>query len=159
MLNDKIVKKVLLRAPQERVWSAIADSAQFGQWFGVAFEGPFVAGQLVKGKIVPTQVDAAIARAQQPFEGAPCDVLVQRVEPQSLLSFRWHPGAEPDGSQGAPTTLVVFELEPIEAGTQLTITESGFEQIPLERRAKAFADNEGGWEIQCTLIAKYLHVA
>jgi uncharacterized protein YndB with AHSA1/START domain len=156
MCSDRIEKKVLLKAPQPRVWSAIADSRQFGVWFGVEFEGPFVAGQSVKGKIVPTQVDAAVAAEQKPFIGMRCDIQVERLEPERHFSFRWHPGAEPDVAETAPTTLVEFQLEPSEGGTLLTITESGFDRIPLERRAKAFADNEGGWEIQSTLIAKYL---
>jgi uncharacterized protein YndB with AHSA1/START domain len=159
MSNDRIEKKVLLRAAPDRVWRAIVDSREFGAWFGVAFEGPFVAGQVVKGKIVPTQVDPAVAQEQKAFEGMPCDVRVERIEPQRHLSFRWHPGADPSVGDSAPTTLVAFELEPSEGGTLLTITESGFDQIPLERRAKAFAENEGGWQIQCTLIAKYLGVA
>lgn len=159
MSSDRIVKKVVLKASQDRVWSAIADSQQFGQWFGVRFEGPFVAGQLVKGKITATQVDPEVAKKQAPCEGMACDVHVEQLVPQRQLSFRWHPGTEPVAGSGSPTTLVVFELEPVEGGTQLTITESGFEQIPLEKRAKVFAENEGGWEIQCTLISKYLHVA
>jgi uncharacterized protein YndB with AHSA1/START domain len=85
--------------------------------------------------------------------------MVERVEPPRLLSFRWHPGENPDTSPVAPTTLVAFEIEAAKGGTLLTITESGFDQIPLEQRAKAFADNEGGWEIQCMLIARYLDAA
>ena len=160
MSGDRIVKRVVLRAPRERVWQAISDSRAFGTWFGVAFEGPFVAGSVVKGKIVPTKVDAEVARSQEPYTGMACNLTVERVEPERLFSFRWHPGADPNIDEAtAPTTLVEFELEPVAGGTQLTITESGFERIPLERRAKAFADNEGGWEAQTTLIAKYLDVA
>ncbi len=159
MTNDRIEKKVLLRAAPARVWDAIADSRQFGVWFGARFAGPFVEGQVVKGSMVPTQVDAAVAAQQKAFEGMAFDVQVERVEPPRHLSFRWLPGADPDTSADAPTTLVAFDLEPAEGGTLLTITESGFENIPLEQRAKAFADNEGGWEIQGTLIAKYLDAA
>ena len=159
MPEDRIEKKVLLKAPVHRVWSAIADSRQFGIWFGVRFEGAFLPGTLVKGKIVPTQIDAAVAKEQEPFVGMACDVLVERIEPERHLSFRWHPGADPDVQASAPTTLVAFELAPVEGGTLLTITESGFENIPLERRAKAFTENEGGWEMQGALIAKYLDAA
>lgn len=159
MTNDRIVKTVLLRAVPARVWAAIADSRQFGEWFGVRFEGPFIEGQLVKGRMVPTAVDASVAEKQKPYEGMACDVMVERVEPQRLLAFRWHPGESPDTSDAAPTTLVEFEIEAAEGGTMLTITESGFDQIPLAQRAKAFADNEGGWEIQCMLVARYLDAA
>jgi uncharacterized protein YndB with AHSA1/START domain len=155
-MKDTIQKQTVLRAPRSRVWHAISDAQAFGTWFGMTIEGPFVAGKTVKGKIVPTQVDAAIAKEQEPYTGMACDMMIERVEPQTCFAFRWHPGADPDTSPDAPTTLVTFELEEAEGGTRLTITESGFERIPLERRAKAFADNEGGWEGQLQLIAKYL---
>lgn len=158
MSEHTITKKILLRAPLERVWHAVSDSASFGAWFGARFEGPFVAGQRVRGQIAPTQMDPTIAAMQEPYSGLPCDLLIERLEPPRLLSFRWHPGAE-GGDLDGVTTLVTFELADAEGGTLLTITESGFEHLPPERRAKAFSDNEGGWELQTTLIAKYVHAA
>lgn len=154
MSTDRIEKQILLRAPRERVWSAVADSKQFGRWFGVALDGPFIAGACVTGRIVPTEMDAEVARAQKPYEGMACDFHVERIEPPGLFSFRWRPGADPHAED--PMTLVVFELKDAPGGTLLTITESGFDRIPLARRAKAFADNEGGWEMQTQLIAKFL---
>lgn len=159
--TDKIEKKVVLRAPRERVWKAISDSKQFGTWFGVDFDGPFVAGQRIKGRMTPTKVDADVARMQEPYKGMAFDYTVDRIEPMRLFSFRWHPFAidpKVDYSK-EPTTLVVFELEEVAGGTQLTITETGFDGIPLERRAKAFAANEGGWAKQVELIAKYVEGA
>jgi uncharacterized protein YndB with AHSA1/START domain len=158
MNTDRIEKKVLLHAPCERVWQAISDPARFGSWFGVAFDGPFVAGARLTGRIVPTSVDAEIAKLQKPHEGKPFEFFVDRIEPMRRLSFRWHPYAVEPGVDYSkePTTLVVFELEKVPGGTLLTISESGFDQIPLERRAKAFAANEGGWAKQTTLIEKYL---
>lgn len=155
-MRDKIVKTTTLRAPLEKVWRAISDSAAFGTWFGMAIDGPFVAGQKVTGVIAKTQVDDEIAKHQEPYVGAPCELWIERIVPLQLLSFRWHPGVDPELGPNAPTTLVTFELARVPEGTRLTITESGFEAIPLERRAKAFADNEGGWDAQLTLIAKYL---
>jgi uncharacterized protein YndB with AHSA1/START domain len=131
------------------------------QLFGVEFEGPFVAGSRMIGRIVPTTVDAEVARSQKPYEGTPFEITVDRIEPQRLFSFRWHPyavDAAVDYSK-EPTTLVVFELEEASGGTMLTITESGFDQIPLDRRAKAFASNEQGWTAQAKLIEKYLALA
>jgi len=74
------------------------------------------------------------------------------------FSFRWHPYAVDPGVDYSkePTTLIVFELQEISGGTLLTISESGFDQIPLERRAKAFAANDAGWVMQVKLIEKYL---
>ena len=158
--SDRIEKKVLLRASRERVWRAISDSSQFGSWFGVQFSGPFVAGTPITGKIVPTTVDAEVARSQKPYEGNPFEFSVDRVEPMRLFSFRWHPFAvdRVDYSK-EPSTLVVFELEEVSGGIMLTVTESGFDRIPPERRAKAFAANTQGWEAQTKLIEKYLALA
>lgn len=156
--TDRIEKQVLLRAPRERVWRAVSDAEQFGTWFGVQFDGPFVAGALLTGRITPTKVDAEVAKSQEPYAGKPFEWTVERVEPMRLISFRWHPFAiEPgvDYSQ-EPTTLVMFELEKVAEGTRLTISESGFDRIPLERRAKAFAANDQGWAAQTGLLEKYL---
>ena len=156
--TDRIEKKVLLRAPRERVWRAISDSRQFGNWFGVEFDGPFVAGTPIVGKLVPTAVDAEVAERQKPYTGFRFEFAVDQIEPMRLFSFRWHPYAmEKDVDYSKePTTLVAFELEEASGGTMLTVTESGFDRIPLERRAKAFAANEGGWTAQVKMIEKYL---
>ena len=159
--TDTIRKQVLLRAPRDRVWSAITDSRKFGAWFGCEFDDPFAAGQTVHGRVVPTTVDAEMAKAQEEFSGMEFDVVVERIEPMDRFSFRWHPGIPVDGVDydKEPMTLVTFELAGQDDGVLLTITESGFDQIPLERRAKVFAQNEGGWNAQAELIEKYLRHA
>ena len=158
MNTDRIEKSILLRAPRQRVWDAVADARQFGAWFGVEFDGPFVEGQVLTGRIRPTQVDAEVAKLQQPHSGRPFEWLVERIEPQQRLRFRWHPYAiEPGVDYAAePMTEIVFELREEDGGTRLTITESGFDRIPLARRAKAFAANDGGWAHQLRLVEKYL---
>lgn len=158
MNTDRIEKKILLRAPREVVWRAITDSSQFGQWFGVSIQGPFVAGQRVAGRIVPTAVDPEVAKMQEPWRGAPCDFQVKRIEPMTLFSFRWHPGELLPGPETPDDqmTTVAFELADAPDGVMLTITETGFDRVPLERRAKAFADNDAGWEMQARLIGKFL---
>jgi uncharacterized protein YndB with AHSA1/START domain len=158
MIADRIEKNVTLRAPRERVWSALTDAKQFGTWFGVELDGPFVAGQRVTGRIVPTQVDPETAAHQEPYRGLQFEWAIETIEPMDVFSFRWHPFAiERDVDyQAEPTTLVMFELGEVAGGTSLRITESGFDGIPLERRAKAFAANEGGWAKQTELIARYL---
>lgn len=156
--TDRIEKKILLRAPLERVWQAVSDAKQFGTWFGVEFDEPFAPDASITGRIVPTKVDAEVAKMQEPHTGMACDITVDRIEPMNLFSFRWHPYAvESDGEYSKErTTLVTFRLEDAPDGTLLTITESGFDRIPLARRAEAFASNEQGWAIQTTLIEKYL---
>jgi uncharacterized protein YndB with AHSA1/START domain len=158
MNTDQIEKKILLRAPLKRVWRALADSKEFGDWFGMRFEGPFAPGSLMRGVMVPTKVDAEVAKAQSPYEGKPFEITIERMERERLFSFRWHPYAVEPGVDYSkePTTLIEFSLEEMENGVMLTVTESGFDQIPLERRAKAFAANEQGWGMVITLIEKYL---
>jgi uncharacterized protein YndB with AHSA1/START domain len=156
--SDKIEKQIFLRAPRARVWRALSNEAEFGTLFGMAFEGPFVAGQPVRAKIMPTQVDADVARQQKPYEGRPAELTVESIEPEKLISFRWHPFAIEPGIDysSEPTTLIVFALKEQPGGVLLTITESGFDRIPLARRAKAFAANDSGWTTQLALIEKYL---
>jgi uncharacterized protein YndB with AHSA1/START domain len=154
---DKIEKQIVLRAPIARVWRALSDAREFGTWFGAEFDGPFVAGQRLSGKIRPTKVDPEVAKLQEAHDGTDLWIVVERMEPERLFSFRWQPVEEPIEVDGKElTTLVAFELSEVEGGTLLRITESGFDRIPLAQRAKAFTQNEGGWEHQTRLIAKYL---
>ncbi len=136
----------------------MSDSAEFGSWFGMRFEGPFAPGATMRGVIVPTTVDAEVAKGQKAYEGLAFEIVIEQIEPERLFSFRWHPGAvDPDVDYSVePTTLVTFSLEEVTGGVMLTVTESGFDRIPLARRAKAFATNDGGWAIQVRLIAEYL---
>jgi len=158
MNADYIEKKILLHAPRKRVWRALSDSAEFGSWFGVKFEGPFTPGAHLRGKIVGTTVDTEVAKAQKQYEATPFEITVDLIEPERLFSFRWHPNAVEPGADYShePTTLIVFTLEDVPAGTLLTVKESGFDQIPLARRAKAFMANEQGWTAVVKLIEKYL---
>ena len=158
MSTDRIEKTILLRAPRERVWRAVSDAKEFGSWFGVAFDGPFAEGTRLSGKISPTTVDAEVAKMQEPYSGKAFDWTVERIEPMRRISFRWHPYAVEEGVDYSkePATLIEFVLEEAPGGILLKISESGFDQIPLERRAKAFKANEGGWEMQTRLIEKYL---
>ncbi len=153
---DEIRKQTVLDAPQDKVWAALSDAAKFGAWFGAAVEGPFVAGARVWASIQPTQVDAQVAKSQEPFAGMRFPLDVVTVDAPTTLAFRWTPGAA-EVKPGDPTTLVTFTLRAVDdAHTELTIVESGFAQIPLDRRAQAFADNDGGWAAQLVLIAKFL---
>ncbi len=155
---DRIVKTTVLKAPRDRVWRAVSDSQQYGAWFGARFDGAFTAGAKLTATIVPTEADADVAKSQEPYRGRTFTFDVERVEPPRLIAFRWHPYAVDPAVDysNEPTTLIVFELEEIDGGTKLTITESGFDKIPLARRAEAFKMNEGGWQAQLMLIEKYL---
>jgi uncharacterized protein YndB with AHSA1/START domain len=158
MSTDRFEKDVVLKAPRDRVWNAITDSQKFGAWFGMALDGPFVAGQCITGHIVPTTVDDEVARMQEPYRGKPAEWTVDRIEPKARFSFRWHPYAIEKGVDysSEPTTLVMFELSDAPDGTALRVSESGFDALPESRRVAAFKAEEGGWTKQVELIAKYL---
>jgi uncharacterized protein YndB with AHSA1/START domain len=158
MDTDRIEKKILLRAPIKRVWRALADSKEFGNWFGMKFDGPFTPGAVMRGVLSPTKVNAEVAKAQKSHEGMVFEITIEQMEPEQLFSFRWHPYAvDRDVDYSAePATLVAFALEQVADGVMLTLTESGFDQIPLARRAKAFTANEGGWGMMVKVLAEYL---
>lgn len=146
--TDRIEKQILLKAPCSRVWRAVSNAEEFGKWFCVDFNGKeFVAGQSVQGNIT-----------YPGYEHLVMDVLVERVEPEHHLSFRWHPAAVDVSVDYSPepTTLVVFELSEVDSGTLLRVIESGFDQIPAARRAEAFRMNNGGWEEQLVNIEKHV---
>ncbi|CAH0265523.1 vanillate O-demethylase oxidoreductase VanB [Pseudomonas mediterranea] len=148
-LSDRIERKILLKAPRSQVWRALANAEAFGRWFGVALEGKrFVAGERTQGQIT-----------YPGYEHLTWDVLVERVEPERVFSFRWHPYAiEPqvDYSQ-EPETRVQFELEDIDGGTLLKVVESGFDGIPEARRLKAFRMDSRGWDEQMANIEEFLN--
>lgn len=147
--TDRIERSVLIEAPMARVWHALSDADTFGSWFGVKFDGGarFEPGQRAVGSVT-----------YPGYEYLKFDVQVERVEPQKLLSWRWHPAPmERDRDYSAePTTLVVFELKEVDGGTLLTVVESGFDQIPAERRDEAFRMNSGGWDGQVENIRKHV---
>ncbi len=158
MSTDRIEKKILLHAPRQRVWRALSDATEFGTWFGMKFDGPFVVGAKMRCSIAPTTVNAEVAKAQKPHEGIPFEITIEQIEPERVFSFRWHPHAIERGVDysGEPTTLIVFALEEVADGVMLTVTESGFDQIPLARRAKAFTANDQGWSIMVDVLEEYL---
>ena len=158
MNTDRIEKKIQLRAPRARVWRALSDSCEFGTWFGMKFEGPFRPGAVMHGRIVGTKVNADVARLQKPHLGKKFDIAIEQMEPERLFSFRWHPHAvdESVDYSAEPTTLIVFGLEETSDGILLTVTESGFDQIPLARRTTAFEANEQGWGLVIKLVEEYL---
>ena len=145
--TDRIEKQVLIHAPRSRVWQAITDYKQFGEWFRVELEGPFEAGMPARGKVT-----------YPGYEDMKWEMVVDRIDAEHLFSFRWHPyGIDPGVDYSSePMTLIVFELEEVADGTLLRLTESGFDQIPLERRAKAFEMNSMGWAEQMKNIERYV---
>ncbi len=151
----KIEKRVVLRASLDRVWRAISDADEFGRWFGVRFDGPFVAGTSVTATITPTEVDDDVAKRQEPHAGTTSTWHIVAVEPRRRFAYRWQPcPGEPDVDD-QPTTLVEFTLSEVPDGVLLTIIESGFESIPEARRSSSFDANAEGWAIQADLVRRY----
>lgn len=146
--TDRIERQIHIKAPRSKVWRALADAESFGDWFGVALKGKrFVAGEPCEGNIT-----------YPGYEHLAWNVIVERIEPERLLSFRWHPYAiDPSVDySNEPATLVQFELEETAEGTLLRLVESGFDQIPPHRRAEAFRMNSGGWDAQMKNIDTYV---
>jgi len=145
--TDRIEKKIEVRASRSRVWRAIANAEEFGTWFRVNLDGAFAEGARVRGRIT-----------HPGYEHVTVEMLVERIEPERYFSYRWHPNPmDPAVDYSAePSTLVEFILEETEGGTAVTIVESGFDQIPLARRAEAFRMNDGGWTGQIKNLAKYV---
>jgi len=145
--TDRIEKRITLRATPARVWRALADAQEFSAWFGMALSEGFAPGKTVNGTVR--------------YQGKTLSftLLIERMEPERLLALRWHPFAvDPEVDYSSePMTLVEFALAASPEGTVLTVTESGFDQIPLARRAKAFAMNDAGWAQQVENIARHVH--
>lgn len=149
-MEDRIEKQIEIAAPVGRVWRALTDSRQFGEWFRVVMEAPFVAGQAVGGQLTFPG-----------YEHIRMEIEVKAIEPEELFSFTWHPYAvdpKVDYTQETPT-LVEFRLKASQAGTLLTVVESGFDKIPSARRAEAFRMNTSGWAQQLKNIEAYVQDA
>ncbi len=146
-MENKIEKRIELKAPVSRVWRALTDHREFQEWFRVKLEGPFVPGQVSRGHIT-----------YPGYEHIRFEAVIQKMEPESFFSYTWHPypmDPKMDYSKETPT-LVEFRLEKIAGGTLLTVTESGFDKIPPQRRVEAFRMNEGGWTAQMKNIEAYV---
>lgn len=150
-MADRIEKQIELRAPISRVWRALTDYREFGEWFRVKLDGPFVPGQISRGQMT-----------YPGYEHVKWEAVVQKMEPERLFSFSW-PHAKSfdraeysDDYSNAPTTLVEFRLEKTKNGTLVRITESGFDRLPEDLRLEAFRRNEGGWAEQLKNIESYV---
>jgi len=146
-MTDRIEKTIELKAPLERVWRALTDHEEFGKWFRFKLDGPFAAGEVSTGHIT-----------YPGYEHLPWRATVQKIEPQRLFSYTWHPYAvdpQVDYSKEKPT-LVEFRLEPTANGTRLTITETGFDGLPPQRMPEAMRMNDGGWTMQLKNIAAHV---
>ena len=146
-MNDWIEKQIELKAPVSRVWRALTDHQQFGEWFRVKLDGPFVSGQPSHGYIT-----------HPGYEHVEWNAVVKKIEPEAYFAFTWHPyGIDPRVDYSIETpTLVEFRLDSTATGTLLRVTESGFDKVPAHRRDEAFRMNDGGWAQQMKNIDLYV---
>jgi uncharacterized protein YndB with AHSA1/START domain len=146
-MTNSIEKSIELKAPISRVWRALTDHREFGEWFQVKLDGPFVPGKISSGHVT-----------YPGYEHIKFELVTQKIEPQRLLAFNWHPYAiDPNVDySNEPSTLVEFRLEPKDKATLLYLTESGFDALPKDRRFEAFRKNEEGWTEQMKNIEEYL---
>lgn len=150
-MSDRIEKRIELNAPISRVWRALTDYREFGEWFRVKLDGPFLVGQVSRGYIT-----------HPGYEHVKWEAVIHKMEHERLFSFTW-PHAKcldkenysPDYSK-EPRTLVEFRLEKTPTGTLLLLTESGFEDFPGDRGLEGFRQNDGGWTEQMKNIEKYV---
>jgi len=149
-MSDRIEKSIEINAPVSRVWRALTDQSEFGSWFRVKLENPFTPGAASRGRMT-----------HPGYEHVRWEAVVQKMEPERLFSFTWHPYAiDPKKDySGEPQTLVEFTLTKTARGTLLKVVESGFDRIPDERRAEALRMDEAGWSQQMRNIQKYLEDA
>ncbi len=145
--TDRIEKQIEVNANVTRVWRALTDYREFGQWFRVNLEGPFVVGETTRGQIT-----------YPGYEHVTMEVIVDAIEAEQRFAFWWRPYAiDPQVDYSAePRTLVEFTLEATATGTRVRVTESGFDGIPAHRRDEAFRMNEGGWAAQVTNIRDHV---
>jgi uncharacterized protein YndB with AHSA1/START domain len=147
--TDRIERSVVINAPRDRVWRALSNAEEFGTWFGANLKGQtFAAGQRTRGQITFAG-----------YEHVWFDVVIDRVEPKDLLSYRWHPYAIDSAvnyDEEQPT-LVTFLLQDAPGnGTLLTVVETGFDNVPPQRRLDAFRMNSRGWEQQLACIVRHV---
>jgi uncharacterized protein YndB with AHSA1/START domain len=146
--TDRIERSIVLKAPRSRVWRALTNPKEFGDWFGVSLQSrSMTAGQPVRGHVTHSG-----------YEHLVFEVMIERIESEHLLSWRWHPYAVDSAVDysAEPTTLVEFELQDAEGGTLLRVVESGFDNVPAARRLEAFRMNSGGWDQQMKNIEKHV---
>lgn len=146
-MGNTIEKKIELKAPISRVWRALTDHREFGEWFRVKMEEPFVPGREVRGQIL-----------YPGYEHLTWKAVVAAMQPETYFAFAWHPYAtDPNVNYDKEEpTLIEFRLTPTPTGTLLELKESGFKRIPAHRRAEAFLRNDGGWTQQMKNIEAYV---
>jgi uncharacterized protein YndB with AHSA1/START domain len=145
--TDRIERSIVLQAAFARVWRALTDAKEFGAWFRVELNRDFAPGAEISGRVT-----------YPGYEHIRFQMWIERMEAERLFTLRWHPFAiDPKADYSKePTTLVEFRLEPVAGGVRLTVTESGFDKLPVQRRDEAFRMNSGGWDVQVENIRQHV---
>lgn len=146
-MKDRIERAITVKAPIDRVWTALTDHREFGTWFRVRLQGPFLLGQVTRGEI-----------SEPGYEGWPFWAVPVTMEAPHLFAFDWPAEVDVTPEMRGPgrSTRVEFRLQAVEGGTRITISESGFAALPPDKALAKFRDNEGGWAIQADRIGAHV---
>lgn len=146
MKEDRIMRQIQIDGDPRRVWDVLSDANEFGKWFRVKLNGPFVIGETTTGKMT-----------YPGHEGVPWTSVTEVMEPPKRLVFRW-PDCAPGKDIGTDTVwmTVEFTLRPQDGGTLVTVLETGFAALSDKRRASMLRDNAEGWEIQAANLKRYV---
>lgn len=147
--EDRVESTILINAPRSRVWQALSRAETFGKWFGANLAGQaFEPGRRVRGPMTIEGHTHVIF-----------DVIVGQVEPERLLSWRWHPHAVEAGadySNDEERTVVTYTLQDAPGGaTRVTVVETGFDKVPPDRRMSAIRGVSKGWPWQMENLKKH----
>src|ERR671929_33560 len=140
---DRIERTVEISQPPARVWSALTSAEGLGTWFGD------------KGATIDLRPGGS---AQMTWtSGDRADMRIERVEEPTVFGFTWHIYGLP--ADDPRRTYVEFTLEPLGAGTRLSVVESGFAQLPDDAHRTAYDGNTTGWASELGDLVTYLDAA
>jgi uncharacterized protein YndB with AHSA1/START domain len=140
---DRIERVVEIAHPPTKVWTALTTAEGLGSWFGDEATIDLRPG--------------GAARMTWNEEGYVANMRVERVEEPTVFGFTWTIYGLPE--EDPRRTYVEFTLEPVGAGTRLTVVETGFAQLPEDLRRKAFDGNVQGWASELGELVDYLDAA
>ena len=143
---SRIDRTIEVKAPPDKVWRALTTAKDLSTWFHVVVEGNIAPG-----------AEVWMTSRYPGHEGTRFVVRIVEMTPPRRFAWQWHPGAvDPTVDYSRePWTTVTFTLEPSGSGTRLSVSETGFTDVALARRAKVYADNTQGWTEVIVWIQKY----
>jgi uncharacterized protein YndB with AHSA1/START domain len=143
-IPNTITRTLELAHPQAKVWAALTTLEGLTAWFGTSADGAVAAGQDVRMR-------------WQEYDDGTKTLSIKVVDPMSAFAFTWGISGAPEGDPRQ--TYVEFALEPTGSGTRLTVTESGFAQLPDEWLKPSYQGNVEGWRAELDELVAHLDAA